>query len=115
MVPTAHRTTSARRAYSVPLAGEDGSSSDFQTAERRRGRRARTTGRDFGAPLIGVIPSGPWTSLYGARPEARLTMRTPEQVSPREGLGADAGAADQARLAGAAVDVHLAAVVVVAG
>src|SRR5215207_1405803 len=74
--------------------------------------RAGTTDRDFGAPLMVVIPSGRWRSLYGARPEPRLTMRTPEQVSPHQQLGAHARSADQARLPRAAVDVDLAAVVV---
>ena len=53
---------------------------DFHAAEMRPGTRAGTTDRDFGAPLMVVIPSGRWRSLYGARPEARLTMRTPEEI-----------------------------------
>ena len=61
-----------------------------------------------------VIPSGRSRSLYGARPEARLTMRTPEEIPSGQHLGAHARAAHVAGLACAAVDVDLAAVVVVA-
>ena len=96
-VPTAHRIENATRAISGPLGGAPGSSRDFQAAEMRPGTRAGTTDRDFGAPLMVVIPSGRWRSLYGARPEARLTMRTPEEIPADQHLGAHARPAHEAR------------------
>src|SRR5829696_1933045 len=112
MVPTAHSIEKTTRPNSGALVGAPGSSRALQAAERRNGTRTGTTDRDFGAPLMVVIPSGRCSSLYGARPEARLTMRTPEQIPTDQHLRAHARAADVARLPRAAVDVDLAAVVV---
>src|SRR4051812_30075092 len=99
---------------SGPLVGAAGSSRDFQAALRRPGIRAGTPDRDFGAPLMVVIPFGRWRSLYGARPEPRLTMATPKEIPSGQQLCAHPGPAHQARLARPAVDVDLATVVVLA-
>src|SRR3954468_24787486 len=99
MVPTAHTRANTTRAMSGLFRGAPGSSRDLQAAAARAG----TTDRDFGAPLMVVIPSGRSRSLYGARPEAWLTMRTPEEIPSGEQLGAHAPAAHVARLPGTAV------------
>src|SRR5262245_23897779 len=114
-VPTDSNSVNATRATNWRRDGAPGSSSDFHAAVSRDGRRAETTDRDFGLPLMVVIPSGRWRSLYGARTEARLTLRTPEQIPPGQQLSAHPPAAHQAGLTGAAVDVDLTAVVVLAG
>src|SRR3954466_10458570 len=87
--PTARMTVSVVRTSSGVLEGAPVSSTDFHAAERRLGTRAGPPDRDFGAPLMVVIPSGRPRSLYGSGPEARLTMRTPEEIPAVQHRAAD--------------------------
>ena len=74
-----------QRRCSGPLGGGTRVVERLPGAPRRaRGRRIATSA----LALMVVIPSGRSRSLYGARPEARLTMRTPEEIASGEHLGA---------------------------
>src|SRR5579875_3315159 len=70
--------------------------------------------RAVSSVMVSILPPGParWSVLDRATTRPRLALLAPEEVAAGEHLGRHGGAADQALLAGPAVDVDLAPVLV---